>query len=110
MKRKMTEKDAIEDLREAREQARKDQENAKEVSGLQTNLQRAMMDTSGASDSALIKAQQDLDGKLEEIAEDKYSKMLLISPSGNVKTLKPSCCHTTDGPKTLRWISAAWSA
>ena len=70
------EKEAIEDLREAREQARKDQENAKEVSGLQTNLQRAMMDTSGASDSALLKAQLDIDEKLEDIAEDKYSKML----------------------------------
>lgn len=70
------EKEAIEDLRRAREEARQDQENAKAVSGLQTNIQRAMMDTSGASDSALIKAQQDLDGKLEEMAEDKYSKML----------------------------------
>ena len=70
------EKEAIEDLRRAREEARKDQENAKTVSGLQTNLQRAMMDTSGASDVAFLKAQQDLDDKLEDIAEDKYSKML----------------------------------
>lgn len=70
------EKDAIEELRKAREQARKDQENAKAVSGLQTNLQRAMMDTSGASDVSLIKAQQDLDDKLDAIAEDKYSQML----------------------------------
>ena len=70
------EKEAIEDLRKAREQARKDQENAEAVSGLQTNLQRAMMDTSGASDIAFIKAQKDIDEKLEDIAEDKYSKML----------------------------------
>lgn len=70
------EKEAIEDLREAREQARKDQENAKTMSGLQTNLQRAMMDTSGASDIAFIKAQKDIEDKLEDIAEDKYSKML----------------------------------
>lgn len=70
------EKEAIEELRKAREQARKDQENAEAVSGLQTNLQRAMMDTSGASDIAFIKAQKDIDEKLEDIAEDKYSKML----------------------------------
>lgn len=70
------EKEAIEDLRKAREQARKDQENAKAITGLQTNLQRAMMDTSGASDSSLIKAQADLDDKLNEIAEDKYSQEL----------------------------------
>lgn len=70
------EKEALEELREAREKARKDQENAKEISGLQTDIQRAMMDTSGASDSALIKAQQDMNDKLEEIADDKYSEEL----------------------------------
>lgn len=70
------EKEAIEELRKARDQARQDQKNAEAVSGLQTNLQRAMMDTSGASDVAFIKAQKDIDSKLEEIAEDKYSKML----------------------------------
>lgn len=70
------EKEALEDLKKAREEANKDQSNAKEVSGLQTNLQRAMLDTSGASDSAAIKAQQDLDDKLDAIAEDKYSQML----------------------------------
>lgn len=70
------EKEAIEDLREARERANKDQENAKSVSGLQTNLQRAMMDTSGASDVEFLKAQQDIDEKLNDIAEDKYSQML----------------------------------
>lgn len=68
--------EALEDLQEAREQARKDQENAKEVSGLQTNLQRAMFDTSGASDSAQIKARQDLNDKLDAMADDKYSEML----------------------------------
>lgn len=70
------EKEAIEELRKAREQDRKDQQNAKAVSNLQTNLQRAMMDTSGASDVAFIKAQNDMNDKLEEIAEDKYSRML----------------------------------
>lgn len=70
------EKEAIEDLRKAREQARKDQENAKAISGLQINLQRTMMDTSGASDTAFIKAQKDIQDKLDDIAEDKYSQML----------------------------------
>ncbi len=70
------EKEALEDLQEAREQARKDQENAKTISGLQTNIQRAMMDSSGASDISFIKAQQDMNDKLEEIADDKYSEEL----------------------------------
>lgn len=68
--------EALDDLQKAREEAREDQENAKEVSGLQTNLQRAMFDTSGASDSAQIKARQDLNDKLDAIADDKYSEML----------------------------------
>ena len=70
------EKEALEDLREARERANKDTSNAKTISGMQTDIQRAMMDTSGASDIALIKAQDDMNSKLEEIAEDKYSEML----------------------------------
>ena len=35
-----------------------------------------MMDTSGASDTAFIKAQKDIQDKLDDIAEDKYSQML----------------------------------
>lgn len=70
------EKEALEELQEAREKARKDQENAKAISGLQTNIQRAMMDSSGASDISFIKAQQDMNDKLEEIADDKYSEEL----------------------------------
>ena len=70
------EKEAIEELRQAREDARKDKENAEAISGLQTNIQRAMMDTSGASDISLIKAQKDMNDKLEDIAEDKYGEML----------------------------------
>ena len=68
--------DAIDDLREAREEARKEQANAEAVSDLQTNMQRAMMDTSGASDISFIKAQKDMNDKLDEIANDKYSQML----------------------------------
>ena len=70
------EKEALEELREARENARKDQQNAKDVSNLQTNIQRTMMDSSGASDISFIKAQQDMNDKLEEMADDKYSEML----------------------------------
>lgn len=70
------EKEALEELRDAREKARKDQENAEAISGLQTNIQRTMMDTSGASDISFIKAQNDMNDKLEEIADDKYSEML----------------------------------
>ncbi len=70
------EKDALDELRQARERANKDTKNAQAVSELQTNLQRAMMDTSGASDTAFIKSQKDIQNKLDEIAEDKYSTML----------------------------------
>lgn len=70
------EKEALEELREAREQARKDQDNAEAISDLQTNIQRTMMDSSGASDISFIKAQNDMNDKLEEIADDKYSEML----------------------------------
>ena len=70
------EKEALEELREARENARKDQKNAKDISDLQTNLQRTMMDSSGSSDISFIKAQNDMNDKLEEIADDKYSEML----------------------------------
>lgn len=70
------EKEALEELRKAREDARKDQKNAEDISNLQTNIQRTMMDSSGASDISFIKAQQDMNDKLEEIADDKYSEML----------------------------------
>lgn len=70
------EKEALEELRDARDKARRDQDNAKELSGMQTNIQRTMMDSSGASDISFIKAQQDMNDKLEEIADDKYSEML----------------------------------
>ena len=70
------EKDAIDELREARARANKEQKDAKEVAGIQSDIQRAMMDTSGASASALIKSQSNLDDKLNAIAEDKYSEML----------------------------------
>lgn len=70
------EKEALEELREAREKARTDQQNAEDISNLQTNIQRTMMDSSGASDISFIKAQNDMNDKLEEIADDKYSEML----------------------------------
>lgn len=70
------EKEALNELKEARDRANKETKNAKEVSNLQTNLQRAMMDTSGASDTAFIKSQKDIQNKLDEIAEDRYSTML----------------------------------
>ena len=70
------EMEALEELREARENARTDRDNAEALSDLQTNIQRTMMDSSGASDISFIKAQKDMRDKLEEIAEDKYSKML----------------------------------
>ena len=68
--------EALEDLRKAREKANKAAEDAKELSGLQTDLQRAMMDTSGASDIAVIQAKDALDEKVNQMAEDRYEEML----------------------------------
>ena len=70
------EKDALNELREERSKANKEMQYSKDVAGIQSDIQRAMMDTSGASASALIKAQDNLNNKLGEIAEDKYSEML----------------------------------
>lgn len=67
---------ALEELEKARNKANKERDNAKELSGYQADLQRAMMDTSGASDSNYIKAQQNISDKLDEMAEDKYSEMI----------------------------------
>lgn len=68
--------EALEDLRKAREDARSAAQDAEEISDLQTDIQRTMMDSSGASDSAFIKAQDALNDKLEQMADDKYSEML----------------------------------
>ena len=68
--------EALEELRDAREKARGAADDAKAISGLQSDMQRAMMDSSGASDIAFIKAQDALGEKLEEMADDKYSEML----------------------------------
>ncbi len=70
------EKEAIEELRKERERANKEAKDAKEIAGIQSDIQRAMMDTSGASATALIKAQGRLDDKLSSVGEDKYTEML----------------------------------
>ena len=70
------EKKALEDLRKERERANKEIKDAKEVAGYQSDIQRSMMDTSGASATALIKAQNNLGDKLDSIANDKYSEMI----------------------------------
>ena len=70
------EEKALEELQTARENANKEISNAKTVSGYQTDLQRAMMDTSGSSDSAYIKAQQNISDTLSQMAEDKYSQKI----------------------------------
>lgn len=68
--------EALEELRQARQDARDAAEDAEEISNLQTDIQRTMMDSSGASDTAFIKAQDALSDKLEQMADDKYSEML----------------------------------
>lgn len=68
--------EALEELRDAREKARNASKDAEEISDLQTDIQRTMMDSSGASNSAFIQAQDALSDKLEQMADDKYSEML----------------------------------
>lgn len=68
--------EALEELREARDKARGDAKDAEELSNLQTDIQRAMMDSSGASDIEFIKAQDALTDKIEQMADDRYSEML----------------------------------
>ena len=68
--------EALNKLKEARDRANKSSEDSKELSNLQTDLQRSLMDTSGASDIAFINTQKAIQDKLEEMAEDKYTQQL----------------------------------
>jgi hypothetical protein len=68
--------EALNELKEARDKANSAKEDAKELSNLQTDLQRSLMDTSGASDIDFLDTQQAIQDKLEEMAEDKYTQQL----------------------------------
>ena len=71
-----TEIEALNKLKEAREEATKAKEDSKDLSDLQTSLKRAMMDTSGASNTKVLSYQDQIRNKLEEMGEDEYTKRL----------------------------------
>ena len=71
-----TEIEALNKLKEAREEANKAKEDSKDLSDLQSSLKRAMMDTSGASNTKVLSYQDQIRSKLEEMGEDEYTKRL----------------------------------
>ena len=71
-----TEIEALDKLREARERANQAKEDSKDLSEMQTNLKRAMMDTSGASNTKVLDYQDQIKAKLEEMGEDEYTRRL----------------------------------
>ena len=71
-----TEIDALDKLKEARDRANKAKEDSKDLSDMQTSLKRAMMDTSGASNTKVLTYQDQIKSKLEEMGEDEYTERL----------------------------------
>ena len=71
-----TEIEALDKLREAREQANQAREDSEELSQLQEDLKRAMMDSSGASNTKVLNYQDQIKKKLEDMGEDEYTRRL----------------------------------
>ncbi len=71
-----TEIEALDKLREARERANKAKDDSKDLSDMQTSLKRAMMDTSGASNTKVFDYQDQIRSKLEQMGEDEYTQRL----------------------------------
>ena len=71
-----TEIEALDKLREAREKANKAKDDSKDLSDMQTSLKRAMMDTSGASNTKVLSYQDQIKSKLEQMGEDEYTERL----------------------------------
>ena len=68
--------EALDKLRTAREEANKAKDDSKDLSDMQTSLKRAMMDTSGASNTKVLSYQDQIRNKLEEMGEDEYTKRM----------------------------------
>lgn len=68
--------EALDKLRTAREEANKAKDDSKDLSDMQTSLKRAMMDTSGASNTKVLSYQDQIRSKLEEMGEDEYTKRM----------------------------------
>ena len=68
--------EAIEKAADARRKAREAEDNSKELSSMQVDLQRALMDSSGASASQILNIQKQIKEKQQEIADDSFDTMV----------------------------------
>lgn len=68
--------EAIEKVSEARRKAREEENDAAEMSGLQVDLQRALMDSSGASASQILSLQKQIKDKQKEMADNSFDTMV----------------------------------
>jgi hypothetical protein len=68
--------EAIEKAAEARRKAREEENDAKELSGMQVDLQRALMDSSGASASQILDIQKQIKEKQQEMADNSFDTMV----------------------------------
>lgn len=70
------EMEALDELQEAYEDANKARDDSRDLSKMQTDLRRSMMDTSGASNTKQLSYQDQIRQKLEDMGEDEYTKRL----------------------------------
>ena len=68
--------EAIEKAAEARRKAREEEDAAKELSSMQVDLQRALMDSSGASATQILDIQKQIKEKQQEMADDSFDTMV----------------------------------
>lgn len=68
--------EAIEKAAEARKKAREEEKNAQELSSMQVDLQRALMDSSGASASQILSIQKQIKDKQQEMADNSFDTMV----------------------------------
>ena len=71
-----TEIKALDKLKEAYDRANKAAEDSRQISNLQTSLKRAMMDTSGASNTKVLDYRDQIRTKLDQMGEDEYTQRL----------------------------------
>lgn len=70
------EMEAIDKVADARRKAREEESDAAEMSGLQVDLQRALMDSSGASASQILSLQKQIKDKQKEMADNSFDDMV----------------------------------
>ena len=71
-----TEIEALDKLKEARDRANQARQDSEELSDLQSDLKRAMMDSSGASNTKVLDYQEQIREKLDQMGEDEYTRRL----------------------------------